>query len=78
MSSSKESVNLDYMRYLRDTILEPLVKTGSDGVQDSLSTLQHYCLTREDLDSICEIAAWPNATDPMTKIESKVRTKIQF
>ncbi|KAL1465879.1 hypothetical protein WDU94_005405, partial [Cyamophila willieti] len=73
MSSSKESINLDYMRYLRDAILEPLIQTGSDGVPESLAKLQHYCLTREDLDSICEVSAWPNATDPMTKIESKVK-----
>ncbi|KAI5711611.1 hypothetical protein M8J75_001812 [Diaphorina citri] len=73
MSSSKESMNLDYMRYLRDAILEPLVKSGSDGVSESLALLQHYCLTREDLDSICEVAAWPNAADPMSKIESKVK-----
>uniref|UniRef100_A0A8D8WJC6 Activator 1 large subunit n=1 Tax=Cacopsylla melanoneura TaxID=428564 RepID=A0A8D8WJC6_9HEMI len=72
-SSSKESINLDYMRYLRDAILEPLIKSGSDGVQESLAKLQHYCLTREDMDSICEVSAWPNATDPMTKIESKVK-----
>ncbi|BES91550.1 replication factor C [Nesidiocoris tenuis] len=72
-SASVESIKMDYARGLRDALLNPLVRSGSDGVEESLSIMKEYSLLREDLDSICELSVWPAFKDPMTQIDSKVK-----
>ncbi|XP_017775919.1 PREDICTED: replication factor C subunit 1 [Nicrophorus vespilloides] len=72
-SASKTAVNLDYIYYLRDSIVKPLQKEGSDGVAKSLEVMQAYNLLREDLDSILELSQWPKRKDPMASVESKVK-----
>lgn len=72
ISGSKESINLEYAPYLRNRIVEPLLKDGSDGAKSALEMLHEYDLLKEDLDSLNEICSWPNSVDPMSKIDSKV------
>jgi replication factor C subunit 1 len=35
--------------------------------------MSNYSLLREDLDNLLEVCQWPNCSDPMKNIESKVK-----
>jgi replication factor C subunit 1 len=35
--------------------------------------MSQYALLREDLDNLLEVCQWPNSSDPMKSIESKVK-----
>lgn len=72
VSASKQSINLEYAPFLRNYILEPLQKSGSEGAKASLDRLNDYELLKEDLDSINEICNWPNMPDPLSSLDSKV------
>lgn len=44
--ASKEAINIDYLKPLRDAILRPLVTEGSEGVVKAINTMNHYHLLR--------------------------------
>lgn len=44
--ASKEAINLDYAKPLRDKIVRPLVLNGSDGVNEAIDALNTYHLLR--------------------------------
>ncbi|CAL1601443.1 unnamed protein product [Knipowitschia caucasica] len=71
--SSKQSVNLDYLHYLRTTLLNPLQKYGAEGAGQAVQLLDDYQLVREDVDSIMEISVWGGQPDPYSKLDSKVK-----
>ncbi|XP_063977765.1 replication factor C subunit 1 [Diachasmimorpha longicaudata] len=71
--ASKEAINMDYLKSMRDAITRPLVVEGAEGVEDSLKIMNHYHLLREDLDSLIEVSLWPGNRDPMQSVESKVK-----
>ncbi|XP_033225269.1 replication factor C subunit 1 [Belonocnema kinseyi] len=68
--ASKESLNLDYLPHLRDSITKPLI---SGDVESAVNVMTQYHLMREDLDSIVEVSLWPGSRNPMQFIESKVK-----
>ena len=72
--ADKRSLNLDYLPHLRRNLTQPLVDLGQDGVATVVNMLGDYDLTREDFDSVLEASTWPNSTDPMSHVESKVVT----
>ncbi|XP_069671392.1 replication factor C subunit 1 [Periplaneta americana] len=76
ISGSKEAVNLDYLTHIRDSVVRPLIKDGVEGVPTTLSFMQNYYLTREDIDSILELSLWPNQKDPMSQVDSKVKAAL--
>lgn len=67
---------LDYLPYLRDKIVGPMIREGVAGVEKSLDVMKSYHLLREDLDSIIELAHWPGQKDVMSLVDSKVYTKL--
>lgn len=69
--ASKEAINLDYVKPLRNAIARPLATADVD---TAISVMNHYHLLREDLDSLIEISLWPGDRDPMQVIDSKVKT----
>uniref|UniRef100_A0A0C9RS00 Gnf1_0 protein n=1 Tax=Fopius arisanus TaxID=64838 RepID=A0A0C9RS00_9HYME len=71
--ASKEAVNMDYLKPLRDAVVTPLGVDGTDGIERSMQIMNHYHLLREDLDSLVEISLWPGDRDPMQSVESKVK-----
>nr|CAD7453509.1 unnamed protein product [Timema tahoe] len=73
ISGDKESVVLEYVNHLRRAITHPLATRGLDGVDEAVSVMDSYHLTREDLDSILELASWPQQLDPMGTVDSKVK-----
>ncbi|CAK9821609.1 Replication factor C subunit 1 [Anthophora retusa] len=71
--ASKESINLDYIKPLRDAIIRPLAIDGIESVNAAVNVMNHYHLLREDLDSLIEVSLWPGDRDPMQVIDSKVK-----
>ncbi|XP_046753824.1 replication factor C subunit 1 [Diprion similis] len=72
-SSSKDAINLDYLKHLRDAVVKPLVLNGAEGTATALDVMNYYHLLREDLDSLTEVSLWPGQHDPMQALESKVK-----
>ncbi|XP_043793318.1 replication factor C subunit 1 [Apis laboriosa] len=72
-NASKDAINLDYIKYLRNTIIRPLTVDGIENIAIAIDVMNHYHLLREDLDSLVEISLWPGQQDPMQVIDSKVK-----
>lgn len=75
-SGSKLDLALDYLPYIRDAIIKPLINEGAAGVPQSLDVLKKYYLLREDLESLLELSSWPGQKDPMSLVESKVKAAL--
>lgn len=73
--SSRQAVNLDYLHYLRQALLSPLQKHGTEGAGQAVQLLDDYQLVKEDVDSIMEISVWGGQPDPYSKLDSKVSIK---
>ncbi|XP_065581317.1 replication factor C subunit 1-like isoform X1 [Artemia franciscana] len=74
ISGSKRAVNLDYIQYIRDAVTRPLIKEGTDGVEKSVEAMTSYDLIREDLGDILSLTTWPGRKDPMSQVETKVKS----
>ncbi|XP_030588294.1 replication factor C subunit 1 [Archocentrus centrarchus] len=71
--SSKQAVNLDYLHYMRQAILNPLQKRGAEGAAEAVQLLDDYQLIKEDVDSIMETSVWGGQPDPYSQLDSKVK-----
>ncbi|XP_071562880.1 replication factor C subunit 1 isoform X1 [Temnothorax nylanderi] len=71
--ANKDALNMDYLAHLRNAIVKPLIENGVDGIEAAINVMGKYHLTREDLDSVIEISAWPGLRDPTTNLDSKVK-----
>ncbi|XP_048402000.1 replication factor C subunit 1 isoform X3 [Stegostoma tigrinum] len=71
--ASKQAVNLDYLPYLRDALVQPLTLQGTNGVQEAVATMNAYYLMKEDVDSIMEVSSWAGRPDPFSKLDPKVK-----
>ena len=65
---------MEYLPHFRRQLTDPLINTGSDGVKEVVDLMNEYDLQREDFDNIMELSSWAGAKDPMSRVESKVRT----
>ncbi len=73
ISANKIGVGMDYLSVLKEMLSKPLIKRGSDGIEDVLNIMNEYNLTRDDFDTILELSTWPGSKDPMAMIDSKVK-----
>uniref|UniRef100_A0A8C8RXB8 Replication factor C subunit 1 n=1 Tax=Pelusios castaneus TaxID=367368 RepID=A0A8C8RXB8_9SAUR len=71
--TSKRAVNMDYLSYLRDALVQPLASLGTEGVQDTITFMDSYCLMKEDVESIMEISSWGSKPSPFSKLDPKVK-----
>ncbi|XP_053560024.1 replication factor C subunit 1 isoform X2 [Bombina bombina] len=71
--TTKVALNLDYLPYLRDTLVKPLTEHGADGVQQVVDLMDNYYLMKEDFDNIMEICSWGGKASPFSKLDSKVK-----
>ncbi|CAH2300036.1 replication factor C subunit 1 isoform X1 [Pelobates cultripes] len=71
--TSKRDLNLDYLPYMRDTLVRPLSVRGADGVQDVVDMMDNYYLMKEDFDNIMEICNWGGKPGPFSKLDPKVK-----
>ncbi len=57
--ATTEDVNLDYVPNLARRLTEPLAKKGNDGIQEVISLMDSYELSREDCDSVMDLWGLP-------------------
>uniref|UniRef100_A0A8B9VJ57 Replication factor C subunit 1 n=1 Tax=Anas zonorhyncha TaxID=75864 RepID=A0A8B9VJ57_9AVES len=69
----KRTVNMEYLSYLRDALVQPLKDFGADGVQQAITFMDSYCLMKEDVENIMEISMWGGKPSPFSKLDSKVK-----
>uniref|UniRef100_A0A8B9S5L7 Replication factor C subunit 1 n=1 Tax=Apteryx owenii TaxID=8824 RepID=A0A8B9S5L7_APTOW len=69
----KRTVNMEYLSYLRDALVQPLKHFGTDGVQDTVAFMDSYCLMKEDVENIMEISTWGGKPSPFSKLDPKVK-----
>lgn len=72
--ASKGALNLDYLSYMRDKLVQPLLTQGSDGVQEVVDLMDNYYLMKEDFDNIMEISSWGGKPSPFTRVDPKVKS----
>ncbi|XP_075608410.1 replication factor C subunit 1 isoform X2 [Balearica regulorum gibbericeps] len=69
----KRTVNMEYLSYLRDALVQPLKDFGADGVQEAITLMDSYCLMKEDIENIMEISTWGGKPSPFSKLDPKVK-----
>ncbi|XP_057263564.1 replication factor C subunit 1 isoform X1 [Pezoporus wallicus] len=69
----KRTVNMEYLSYLRDALVQPLKDFGADGVQQAINFMDSYCLVKEDVDNIMEISMWGGKPSAFSKLDPKVK-----
>lgn len=67
---------MDYCETLSDAVVRPLMKHGAEGVDAAVEAMNSYDLLREDLEALLELSSWPGSKNPMSTVESKVRSFI--
>lgn len=73
ISANKLGVGMDYLSVLKILLTKPLIKQGTEGVSKVINLMNEYSITREDFDTICELATWPGQKDVTSLIDSKVK-----
>ncbi|XP_067138273.1 replication factor C subunit 1 [Centruroides vittatus] len=74
ISANKTDLNLDQLTLLKNSIVNPLIREELEGIPKSIEILKHYCLLRQDVDSIVEVTQWPGRNNPLNVISSKIKT----
>ncbi|NWT51868.1 RFC1 factor, partial [Erythrocercus mccallii] len=69
----KRTVNMEYLSYLRDSLVQPLKDFGADGVQQAITFMDSYCLMKEDVENIMEVSMWGGKSSPFSKLDPKVK-----
>lgn len=73
--TDKTELRLDYMPLLIKTLTDPIVKEQELGIDKVIDIMDHYYLTKEDWDAICEFGIGPSKSDTyMKKITTKTKT----
>lgn len=65
-------MKLDYLKSLRDAIITPLKKYGTEGVHQAIEVMKAYNLLREDLTNLLELCQWKDMKNPFNDIDAKV------
>lgn len=65
-------MRLDYVGPLRDAIIKPLKKYGTNGVDKAVNIMKEYNLLREDLDNLVELSKLSANKNPFADVDSKV------
>merc|ERR1712096_592253 len=47
-----------------------------NGVDQVIDFLDHYDLTKEDMDNILELTNWPHVPDPLKQVDSKTKAAL--
>ncbi len=74
ISANKLGVGMDYLSVLKTLLTKPLIKKGVEGIPRVIELMNEYSITREDFDTICELATWPNQKDPTSEIDAKTKS----
>lgn len=69
-------LRLDYVPFLREKLIKPLVDEGLDGISTVLELMDEYYLTKEDFDNILELSVHGSmkVDDKYKKVPTKVKS----
>lgn len=67
ISGDRQEVRQDYLPLLTAKLLLPILKQGSNGVEDVISVMDDYYLTKEDWDVIMELGVGPKKPEDLIK-----------
>ncbi|XP_018567232.1 replication factor C subunit 1 [Anoplophora glabripennis] len=73
-SGNRMALKLDYLVPLRNAVITPLRKYGTDGVHQAIEVMKSYNLLREDLNNLIELCQWKNLKNPFNDIDAKVKS----
>jgi replication factor C subunit 1 len=73
ISANKIGVGMEYLSVFKGLLAKPLIKKGADGIPQVINVMNEYSLTRDDFDTILELATWPGQKDLASQIDSKVK-----
>lgn len=74
-STNKIGLRMEYLPTLKERLLDPISKDGSEGIDAVIKVMDDYYLTKEDWDTIMEFLIGPASTDSVIKkIPTAVKT----
>ncbi|VEU23037.1 DEKNAAC104093 [Brettanomyces naardenensis] len=75
--TNNQELRLTYVPYLKDVLTKPLIEQGSSGIDEVLSVLDDYYLTKEDWDNIMEMGVGNRGRmdGKLKKIPTSVKTQ---
>lgn len=76
ITGTRTSFTLDYLQPFKDSLIQPLLNSEKDGINDVLSLLENYSLTKENMDSLLELSLWSGDNDPMKMVDTKTKTAL--
>ena len=74
MCITKVNLVVDYCQSLRNHIVSPLVKKGTDGVDLAVTHMVDYSMMKEDLDGLLQVTQWNGNPDPMKDVEKGTKS----
>eukprot|EP00798_Chlamydomonas_sp_ICE-L_P004739 gene4739-biopygen15023 len=79
MASSRSPVRLEYLSAMRTLLTRPLVTDGeSGGIQQSVTLMQDYCVSREMFDYVIDVTKFKTKADwgedPMKDVPTKMKS----
>eukprot|EP00798_Chlamydomonas_sp_ICE-L_P027941 gene27941-biopygen3368 len=79
MASSRSPVRLEYLSAMRTLLTRPLVTDGeSGGIQQSVTLMQDYCVSREMFDYVIDVTKFKTKADwgedPMKDVPTKIKS----
>lgn len=76
--ADRTALRLDYCSTLKTSLVQPLLKSGKEGIPQVLAMMNDYALKREDFDSIFELTKFKTKSswgeDVYKKVETAVKT----
>ncbi|KAH3761597.1 DNA replication factor C, large subunit [Pelomyxa schiedti] len=75
VSTSRSGMAQDYIPSLVQPLLSPMLKMGVDGIEPTIETLDAYHLTREDWETVVELAQLPPILSNEVKFPKQIKPK---
>lgn len=73
--SLRGGLDADYLEVFRERLSGPLIKKDAlGGINAVVDFMYDYSLSREDFNSIMELASWSFKPDPMANVDTKTKT----
>jgi replication factor C subunit 1 len=71
-TSNKTEIRLHYLTMLKELLIKPLILRGTDSIEEVISLMDAYGITKDDFEAIAELAELTNA-DMYSKVPSNVK-----
>lgn len=72
-TANKTEIRLHYLTILKNMLVSPMLQKGADSIDDVIAFMDGYDISKDDFDSINELAELTNA-DMFSKVPANVKT----